>query len=135
MVVAGSEDAQVVGGSDGGTVGRSDVADGGAVARESGLLDVVTGRGTGEEALVADDSINIGGGSLQEVEEGTTVESGLLESEIELDTLVIGGGQELENGLSLEALGKRVGQLNLGVKSVGSVPGLSQGEACAVVYR
>lgn len=92
VVVAGGEDAQVVGGGDGGAVLGSDIADGGAVAGDGGLLDVVTGRGTGEEALVADDGVNVGGGALEEIEEGAAVEGGLLEGEVELGAGAVGGG-------------------------------------------
>lgn len=135
VVVAGGEDAQVVGGGDGGAVLGRDVADGGAVAGDGGLLDVVAGRGTGEEALVADDGVNVGGGALEEIEEGAAVEGGLLEGEVELGAGAVGGGQELEGGLGLEALGQGVGELDLGVESVGGVPGLGQGETCAAIHR
>lgn len=129
MVVAGSEDAKVVGGSDGGAVGGGDVADSGAVAGESGLLDIVAGGGTSEETILADNSVNVGSGTLQEVEEGTAVESSLLEVQVDLGARVLVGGQEGEDSLSLETLSNRVGQLNLGLQGVGSVPCLGKGKA------
>lgn len=133
VVVAGAEDAQVVGGGDGGGVARGEVADSGAVAGDLALLDVVAGAGAGEEALVADDGVDVGGGALEEVEEGTAVEVGLLEVQVELGTAGLGGGQEGEDTLGLETLGKAVGELELALKGVGGVPGLGEGQACAVV--
>lgn len=130
MVVGSGEDAQVVGGGDGGAVLGGDVADGGAVAGQGGLVDIVAGAGTGQEALVADDGVDVGGGALEEVEEGAAVEAGLLEEQVELGALGGGGGQEVEETLELEALGEGVADLNLGVEGVGGVPGLGQGEAC-----
>lgn len=130
MVVRSGEDAQVVGGGDGGAVLGGDVADGGAVAGQGSLVDIVAGAGTGQEALVADDGVDVGGGALEEVEEGAAVEAGLLEEQVELGALGGGGGQEVEETLELEALGEGVADLNLGVEGVGGVPGLGQGQAC-----
>lgn len=135
MVVASSEDAQIVGSGDGGTVLGGDVTDSGAVASDGGLLDVVTGRGTGEESLVSDDSVDVGSRTLEQVEEGAAVEGGLLEGEVELGAGVVAGGEELEDGLRLETLGQGVGELKLGVEGVGRVPCLGQGKACSVVGR
>ena len=129
VVVAGSEDAEVVGSSDGRGVGRGGEADGSAVAGDGGLLDVVASLGTGEEALVADDGVDVGGGALQEVEVSTAVEAGLLEVEVELGATGLGGGEEAEDTLGLEALGEVVGELNLGLERVGRVPSLGEGEA------
>ena len=129
MVVRGSEDGEVVGGGDGSAVLGSGVADGGAVGSDSSLVHVVTGAGTGEETLVADNGIDVGGGTLEEVEEGTAVEVGLLEVKVELGTTGSGGGEEAEETLKLEAAGKVVGELELGVESVGGVPSLGKGEA------
>lgn len=135
VVVAGGEDAQVVGSGDGSAVLGGQVADGGAVAGDGGLLDIVAGRGTGEETLVADNGIDVGSGALEEIEEGSAVESRLLEGEVELGALVLGGRQEGDDGLSLEALGERVGEFDLGVEGVGRVPGLGQGKTCSAVRR
>lgn len=129
VVVAGSEDAEVVGGGDGRGVGRGGEADGSAVAGDGGLLDVVASLGTGEEALVADDGVDVGSGALQEVEVGAAVEAGLLEVEVELGATGLGGGEEAEDTLGLEALGEVVGELNLGLERVGRVPSLGEGEA------
>lgn len=129
MVVGSGKGAQVVGGGDGGAVLGSDVADGGAVAGQGGLVDIIAGAGTGQEALVADDGIDVGGRALEQVEEGAAVEAGLLEEQVELGALGGGGGQEVEETLELEALGEGVADLNLGVEGVGGVPGLGQGQA------
>lgn len=129
VVVRGSEDGEVVGGGDGSAVLRSSVADGGAVGSDGSLVHVVTSAGTGEETLVADNGIDVGGGALEEVEEGTAMEVGLLEVEVELGATGSGSGEEAEETLELEAAGKVVGELELGVESVGGVPSLGEGEA------
>lgn len=131
MVVRGSEDGQVVRGSDGGAVQGGGVADGGAVGSESSLVDVVASAGTGKETLVTDNSIDVGGGALEQVEEGAAVEARLLEVQVELGTLTSSGGEEVEETLELEALGEGVVDLELGVEDVGGVPGLGEGQACA----
>jgi hypothetical protein len=133
VVVRSGEDAQVVGGGDGSAVERGAVADGGAVGGDSGLADIVTGAGTGKETLVANNGIDVGDGTLEEVEEGTAVEAGLLEVEVELGALGGGGGEEVEETLKLQALGQGVVDLELGVQSVGGVPSLGQGQAGGLV--
>lgn len=129
VVVRSGKGAQVVSGGDGGAVLRGDVADSGAVAGQGSLVDIIASAGTGKETLVADDGIDVGGGALEEVEEGTAVEAGLLEEQVELGTLGGGGGEEVEETLKLEALGEGVVDLNLGVEGVGGVPGLGQSQA------
>ncbi len=80
---------------------------------------------------MADDGVDGGGGALEEVEEGTAVEVGLLEVQVELGAASLGGREEAEDTLSLEALGQVVGHLDLGLEGVGRVPGLGEGQACA----
>lgn len=130
VVVRGSEDAQVVSGSDSSAVLGSSVTDSGAVGGDGSLVDVVASAGTGEETLVANNGIDVGGRALEEVEEGTAVETGLLEEQVELGALGSGGREEVEETLELEALGEGVVDLKLGVEDVGGVPGLGEGQAC-----
>jgi hypothetical protein len=78
---------------------------------------------------VTKDKVEVGGRALQEVEESTSVKVGLLEVKVELGTLGLRGGQVLGKDLSLKTLGDVVVKLKLGVKSVGSGPGLGEGEA------
>ena len=130
VVVRSGEDAQVVSSGDGSAVGRGVVANGGGVAGDGSLLDIVAGGGTSEETLVADNGVNVGGRALEEVEESTAVEVALLEVEVELGAAGVGGGEEREDTLGLETLGEVVGHLDLGLKGVGSVPGLGEGQAC-----
>lgn len=130
MVVAGGEQRQVVAGGDGSRVLGNAVADGSRVLGDGGLGDIVATLGTNQEALVAEDGVEVGGGAVQEVEEGTGVQVGLLEVEVELGTLGLLGGLVLGQDLSLEALGNVVVQLKLGVQSVGGGPSLGEGEAC-----
>lgn len=129
VVVAGSEDAQVVSSGDGSAVRGGSVADGSAVAGEGCLLDIVAGRGTSEETIVANNGINVGGGTLEQVEEGAAVEGALLEVEVELGAARRGGGQEDVNELGLDALGEHISGLDLALEGVDSVPGLGQSKA------
>jgi hypothetical protein len=133
VVVRGSKDAQLVRGSDGSALLRSSIADGSIVRGELGSVDIVASAGTGEEAVMADDGVDVGGRALEQVEEGTAVEVGLLEVQVELGTLGGGGGEEVEETLELEALGEGVSDLELGVEGVGRVPGLCEGEAGRLV--
>ena len=129
MVVAGGEKGQVVAGSDGSGVLGNAVADGSGVLGDGGLVDVVTTLSTDEEALVAENGVEVGGGAVQEIEEGTGVQVGLLEVKVELSTLGLLSGLVLGQDLSLEALGDVVVELELGVESVGGGPSLGEGEA------
>jgi len=129
VVVASGEQRQVVAGGDGSGVLGNAVANGSGVLGDGGLGDIVATLSTNQEALVAQDGIEVGGGAVQEVEEGAGVQVGLLEVEVELGTLGLLGGLVLSQDLSLEALGDVVVQLKLGVQSVGGGPSLGQGKA------
>lgn len=129
MVVAGGEEGEVVAGSDGSGVLGNAVADGSGVLGDSGLVDVVATLSTDEESLVAEDSVEVGGRAVQQVEEGTGVQVGLLEVKVELGTLGLLSGLVLGEDLSLEALGDVVVELELGVEGVGGGPRLGEGEA------
>jgi hypothetical protein len=130
VVVAGGEDREVVGGSDGSRLLGKAVADSSGVLGDGSLLHIVATLSTDEEALVAENDVQVGSGALEEVEEGTGVQVGLLEVKVELGTLGLGGGQVLGEDLSLEALGDVVVQFELGVEGVGSGPGLGKGKTC-----
>lgn len=129
VVVRGSKNGALVGGSDGGGPGGLLEADSGGKGGDAGLLDVVASSGTGQEALVADNGVDVGGGALEQVGEGAEVELGLLEVQVELGALLLRLGQEGEGTLQLEALGDVVGSLNLGLEGVQGVPRLGDGEA------
>ena len=128
MVVRGGEEGQVVAGSDGSRVLGNGVTDGSRVLGDGSLVDVVATLSTDEEALVAEDSVEVGGGAVQQVEEGTGVQVGLLEVQVELGTLGLLSGLVLSEDLSLEALGDVVVELELGVEGVGGGPSLGQGK-------
>ena len=130
VVVRGGKDREVVGGGDGGAVRLGGVAHGGRVAGHLRLVDVVAGARASEEALMADDGVNVCGGALEEVEKGAAVEVALLEVQVALGTLALSGGREIEETLELEALCERVRDLDLGLERVGRVPGLGQSKAC-----
>lgn len=129
MVVGSGEDAALVRGGDGGGVGGVGETDGGGEGGDVGVLDVKAGRGTSQEALVADDTVNVGDGALEQVEEAAEVELGLLEVQVELGALLLRLRQEGEGTLELQALGEVVGGLDLGVKGVQGVPRLGEGDA------
>lgn len=133
VVVRSGEDAQVAGSGDGSSVFRGSVSNGSGVVGDGGLLDVISSRGTSQEAVLSNDSINTGSWALQQVEEDAAVEVGLLEVQVELCALGLGGGQEGAEELSLEALGDGVVDLDLGVKSVDGVPGLGNSHACTTI--
>lgn len=133
VVVASREEGQVVAGSDGSSVLSDAVADSSGVLGDSGLVDIVATLSTDEEALVAENSVEVSGGAVQQVEEGAGVHVGLLEVQVQLGALGLLGGQVLRQDLSLEALGNVVVQLQLGVESVGGGPRLGEGEACSRV--
>lgn len=128
MVVAGGEEAQVVASGDGSGVLGNAVADSGGVLGDGSLLDIVATLSTDEEALVAEDSVEVGGGAAQQIKEGTSVQVGLLEEEVELGALGLLGRLVPGEHLSLEALGDVVVQLELGVEGVGGGPRLGEGE-------
>ena len=73
VVVARRKDADVVRRRDGGRVDVGLVADRGLVARDGGLLHVVARLGADEEALLAEDEVDVGHGALEQVEEGARV--------------------------------------------------------------
>lgn len=128
VVVASRENAQVVASGDGSSVLRNAVANGGGVLRDSGLLDVVTTLSTDKEALMAEDSVEVGGRAVEEVKEGTSVHVGLLELEVEFGTLGLLSGEVLGEDLGLKALGDVVVELELGVEGVRGGPSLGEGE-------
>ena len=129
VVVRGSKDVQAVGGSDRSGVLGDAVTDGSGVLGDLSSLDIVANLGTGKEAVMADNDITVEGGALQQVEEGTSMEEGLAEVEVELRAFTTAGGEELSENLGLEAVGDGVVELDLGVEGVRGRPRLGQGQA------
>lgn len=129
VVVRSGEHAQVVGGGDGSGVLGNGVTNGSSIAGDAASLDIVADLGTSEETVVADSHVTLEGGSLEEVEEGTGVEEGLLEVNVELGALAGVCGEELGEDFGLEALGDGVVELDLGVESVEGGPGLGESQA------
>lgn len=91
MVVASGEQAQVVGCCDSGGVCGEAVADSSGIVGDGSLLDIVATLSTDEETLVAENSIEVGRWALEQVEESAGVEVWLLEEEVDLGTLGLGG--------------------------------------------
>jgi hypothetical protein len=129
VVVASGEQTQVVRGGDGSGVSGEAVSDGSRVFGDSSLLDIVATLSTNEETLVTEDGVEVGGGTLEEVEEGAGVQVGLLEEEVDLGALGLGAGEVLGQDLGLETLGDVVVELELGVEGVGGGPDLGECEA------
>ena len=134
LVVRSSENAEGVGGSDGGVVERGGVSDSGGVLGDGSLLHVVADLTTNNHALVAHDGIGDGANSASSrvVDKSAAVEAGLLEVKVDFLALVAGSGAEIGEDLSLQAAGESVVELDLGSKHVGSVPRLSDADACVV---
>ena len=128
VVVASGEDAQVVASGDGSGVLGNAVANGSGVLGDGSLLDVVATLSTDKEALVTEDGVEVGGRAVEEVEESTSVQVGLLEVEVESSTLGLLVGLVLGENLSLEALGNVVVKLKLGVEGVSGGPSLGEGK-------
>jgi hypothetical protein len=133
VVVRGGEHAQVVGGGDGGGVLGHRVSDRSGVSRDGSLLDIISGFRTNQETLVSQHGVDGGGRPLEEIEEGTAVEVGLLEVQVGLGAVGLGLGQVVSDQLSLEALGELVVEFDLGVQDIGGGPSLGEGQACASV--
>jgi len=128
VVVTGREDTKVVGGLDGGGVLGEAVADRGRVLGHGGFLHVVAGLSADEEAFVAEDGVDVGGGALEEVEEGAEVEVGLLVVEVYLAAVGLFGGEVIGEHFGSEAFGELVFEFDFGVQRVGGCPGLGEGK-------
>lgn len=109
------------------------VANGSRVSGDGSLLDIVSSLTTNNETLVANDSVNGGSGTLEEVGERAEVESGLLEVEVELGAGCLSVGLEGGQSLSLETLCDVVVKLELGVENVDGRPAKGTSDACAVI--
>lgn len=128
VVVASSEEGEVVGGSDGSGVLRERVGNGGRVLGDSGLLDVITALGTDQETLMPENGIEVGSWALEEVEESTGVQVGLFEVEVQLGAFGVGVWEVLCEDLGFETLSNVVVQLELGVEGVVGGPCLGESE-------
>ena len=128
MVVRGGENAQVVGRGDGSSVFWDGVPNSRGVSGNATIIDIVSNLGTSKETIMPNNGITVEGGSFEKIKERTGVEEGLLKVKVELSTLRLGCGEELSDNLSLESIGKGVVKLDLGVKSVGRGPGLSESQ-------
>ena len=133
VVVCSGEDTQVVGSSDRGDILRSRVSNSGRVVGDSSLLNIITSGSTSQETILSDDSVDVGGRTLEEIEESTSVEIGLLEVEVELCALRLGSRKEGAQDLGLQTLCNGVIQFDLGVKSIDGIPALSDGSAWSVI--
>ena len=133
MVVCSREHAESVGRNDRRSVCRSRVSDSSRGACDSCLCDIVANRPTNQEAILTNNKIDVGGRTLDDIEESTAMEVGLLEVEVCLCAIGFGGREEVAQELSLQTLGNGVIELELGIKNVGSVPRLSDCCACTAI--
>lgn len=84
MVVAGGEDAQVVGRSNGSGVGWLRVSGSQSISCDSSLSNIVSTFGTNDETLVANGCIEGSNRSLEQIGEETGMERWLLVEEVDL---------------------------------------------------
>ena len=122
VVVRRGEDTQIVGGRDGCGIFGHGIADGSRVSGDRSLLHIVPSFRAYEETLVSQDSVDVGGWALQEVEEGTGLEVGLLEVQVELGSFGLRTREELREKLGFQALGELIVQLDLSIKGIGGSP-------------
>ena len=129
MVVARGEDAQVVGRLDrGGVLGKT-VANGGRVLGDGRFLDVVTGLSANKKTLMSEHSVDVGGGSFEDIEEGAEVEVGLLVVEVQFSTVRLFGGQVVGKHFSLQTASELIFEFDFGVQRVCGGPGLRKTQA------
>lgn len=114
------------------------VTNGGGVAGDGSLLDILSSLCTGDETLVTDNGVNQGvdataGGA---VKEGTGVHLVLLEGKVDLlSTLVWSIWVEEVLELDLDWLVEEVGELDLGVEKGGSGETLGDGDTWTVISQ
>lgn len=109
------------------------VTNGSRIASDGGLLDIVSRLSTNDEALVANDSVNVSSWTLEQVKEGADVESRLLEVCVQLGAISAGVGLQCRKDFSLETLCNVLVELELGVKRVEGGPVQSAGNACIAI--
>lgn len=128
MVVASSENAQVVSGSDSSGVGRLRVSSSQSVSRNGSLSNIVSTLSSNNETLMADSGIESGDGSFEQIGEETGVNGWLLVGEVELGAEGRFRREVVCKDFGLEAIGNSVLKLDLGVEDVGGSPCLGQGK-------
>jgi hypothetical protein len=133
VVVAGGEDAQVVGSSNGCVVNTVLVPNGCGVPGHGGLLDIVASLATNNETLMTNDSVNCCGWTLEKVGESTEVERGLLEHKVELGTGGLSVGLEGGESLNLETFCDVVIKLELSIEDVDSGPCKGTGDSWSII--
>ena len=95
MVVRSGKHAELAGSCDRGCVFRHGVSYSCRVAGDLSLLDIISCFGTNEETLMPEHGIDVRCGALKKVHEGTSLEVGLLEIQIELCALGLGAREEV----------------------------------------
>lgn len=111
MVIAGGEDAQVVGGGDGGGIRALAVARGEGVFGDGSLADIVASLGSDEETLMAQGDVESGSGALEEVGEQAGVDVGLFVQEVELAAVGLLRREVVGQNLCFQTLGQVVLEL------------------------
>ena len=124
VIVRCREDAQIVRSVNRRSVLRSQIADGCRVSSDGSLLHVVASFRAHSEPFVAQDGIDRGGGTLEEIDKGATVEVWLLEMQIRLGAVLLGGRMVRGSQLGLQSFRDGVLEFDLGVKGVGRCPTL-----------
>ncbi|EEQ38357.1 conserved hypothetical protein [Clavispora lusitaniae ATCC 42720] len=132
VVVSGSEDRQVGGGSNTNSVQWVSVTNTNRVLVELGGSNVVAQFSTCSEAIVSHSQVSCGDWALEQVEEQSGVDSRLLVEEVQLGVL---GTVWNHRGVqfTLQAWGQQLRQFNLGVQDIGVVPASGQSQTSSLV--
>jgi len=133
VVVARSKGVQVAKTVEGNSVlGRAE-ANSSGVLGDAALSDVVGSLGAEQETVTANDSVSGEGWSLEEVKEGTCVETGLLVDGRDNDSLLRAFWEKGSVQVELETLGKVVLGLNGGAEDVRGGPSLGEDKTVRLV--
>ena len=110
------------------------VANSSLVARDRRLLHIVPGLRTDEEPLATKHDVDVGDGTLEQIDEGARVDVGLLVVQVELGADGLAVRDEGRQQLGLGAVGDLVVELDLGVEGVLGVPADGGGGAWEGVF-
>jgi len=129
VVVRSREGAHVPETVEGNSVFRSTVAKSSSVTGNASLGNVVSAFSTEKETVTTEDRVSGERRALEDIKEGTGVETGLLVDGVQDGVFGAFVGVESRVDLKFEALGDLVLDLNGTLENVGRRPGFGEGEA------
>lgn len=97
---------------------RQAVPNRGGVLGHSSFLYIITCFSADQKPFMAQNGVDVGGGSLEEVEESTEVEVGLLIMEIDFSAVGLLGRQVVGEDFGFQAFGELVFEFDLGIERV-----------------